>query len=701
MELKFTRHLTVGGLLKSLLLLFSAAVVVLLCLQTWGAWSLLREARRAQQVVSASRQIFTALVYHRTDRSTTQRMWDAEGSPTAANNTYLAKLRAGEMPALAAGAAEIELLSFDDKATLVPALTRATANLIALQNEFAAGIERPRAERRAALSPDYQSGGLALQAALQRIAANLFASIKGGDPLVSQMMEVKQLAWLTRENAGEGSLLISQGLAKGILLPHARLKHAGFMGAARGLWTAIDDAMIGVAASPAFAKTLSDAKATLFASDYVAVQQRLLDALINRQKPEMTADEWSPYTVPRLGVTLDVADGALSEAADRAASMRAAALSRLLGELAALIVAVVVAVLGMRIVSSRVTGPLLALQTMTERLVRSDLAADPRFTDRQDEIGTLARSLGAFRDGMIKANEIAATREIEQQAKEQRAHVLEALARTFETKVGGLVSRLSSSSSELETTAQSMSATAAQTDGQATTVATAAAEASTGVQTVAAAAEELASSIREISRQVAHSSRISGQALAEADRTDKIVQALAQGADRIGHVVGLITNIAGQTNLLALNATIEAARAGEAGKGFAVVASEVKSLANQTAKATEEIGAQIAQIQSATKEAVNAIRAITVTIQEVSSIAVNIATAVEEQGAATAEIARNVQQTARAAQDVTVNIDGVSQAAKDTGAVATQVLGAASSLSKQSEQLSHEVNSFVVGIRAA
>ncbi len=345
--------------------------------------------------------------------------------------------------------------------------------------------------------------------------------------------------------------------------------------------------------------------------------------------------------------------------------------------------------------------PLRGLTATMRKLATRDLTVEIGGATRGDEIGALARSLAVFRDGMIKANELAATQEIEQQAKEQRARVLEALARTFEAKVGGLVSRLSSSSSELETTAQSMSATAAQTDGQATIVATAAAEASDGVQAVAAAAEELASSIGEISRQVAHSSQINSQAVAEAKRMDKIVKVLAQGAERIGHVVGLITKIAGQTNLLALNATIEAARAGEAGKGFAVVASEVKSLANQTAKATEEIGTQIAQLQSATREVVDAIQAITVTIQEVSSIAVNIAAAVEEQGAATAEIARNVQQTAQAAQDVTVNISDVSQAAKDTGAAATQVLGAASSLSKQSEQLSDEVNSFVVGIRAA
>jgi methyl-accepting chemotaxis protein len=194
---------------------------------------------------------------------------------------------------------------------------------------------------------------------------------------------------------------------------------------------------------------------------------------------------------------------------------------------------------------------------------------------------------------------------------------------------------------------------------------------------------------------------VTGEAVSDAQRTDLIVRALADGAQKIGDVVGLITNIAAQTNLLALNATIEAARAGDAGKGFAVVASEVKSLARQTGKATEEIGAQIAHMQAATKEAVDAIRGITGTIEEVSAISTSIASAVEEQGAATSEIARNVAQTAEAAQQVTLNISGVNRAAGETGAAATQVLSAAGELSQQSERLAVEVRNFVAGVRAA
>ncbi|HVC61675.1 MAG TPA: methyl-accepting chemotaxis protein [Acetobacteraceae bacterium] len=349
-----------------------------------------------------------------------------------------------------------------------------------------------------------------------------------------------------------------------------------------------------------------------------------------------------------------------------------------------------------------ITGALGALGATMARLARGDTAAEIPGADRRDEIGDMAAAVLVFKNGMTETERLRAAQETAklQAAAEQKAAV-NRLADGFESKIGRLVGMLSSGSAALEATAQSMTGTANQSNQQAAAVASAAEEASTGLQTVASAAEELTASIGEISRQVAQSSRISGKAVDDAKRTDGIVHALAQAAEKIGAVVGLITNIAGQTNLLALNATIEAARAGDAGKGFAVVASEVKSLANQTGKATEEIDAQITHIQAATKEAVNAIRGISTTIEEVSAIATTIASAVEEQGAATAEIARNVLRTTQAAQVVTVSIGGVSQAASEAGTAAGHVLTAASDLSKQSEQLANEVNAFVVGVRAA
>jgi methyl-accepting chemotaxis protein len=335
------------------------------------------------------------------------------------------------------------------------------------------------------------------------------------------------------------------------------------------------------------------------------------------------------------------------------------------------------------------------------QLADGDLTVAITGGDRGDECGDVAKGLEMFKRNALRVRDAEEKEEAERLAKEQRAARMEEMVRAFEAQVGQLVGMLSASSTEMEATAKSMTATADQTSQQAGAVAAAAEQASTGVHTVAAAAEELSASIIEISRQVAQSAKISGKAVDDTHRTNVIVRALADGAQKIGDVVGLINSIAGQTNLLALNATIEAARAGDAGKGFAVVASEVKSLANQTAKATEEISAQIAQIQGATKDAVEAIRGISGTIEEISAIATTIAAAVEQQGAATSEIARNVQQTAQAAQDVTSNITGVNRAAGETGAAATQVLSAAAELSRQSEILSGEVHTFVAGVRAA
>ncbi|WP_142848504.1 globin-coupled sensor protein [Telmatospirillum sp. J64-1] len=284
--------------------------------------------------------------------------------------------------------------------------------------------------------------------------------------------------------------------------------------------------------------------------------------------------------------------------------------------------------------------------------------------------------------------------------RESNAKLLDEHAVKFEKEVQGLVEIVASAATELQSTARAMAATADQTAEQANHVADAADRASSNVQTVASAAEELTASISEISRQVAQSTAITGTAVTEARRTNELVEGLAEATGRIGEVVQLISDIASQTNLLALNATIEAARAGDAGKGFAVVANEVKSLANQTARATEEISTQIGTVQSRTRDAVGAIRGIGDTIASINQIASAIAAAVEQQGAATQEIARNVQEAASGTSEVSSSIGLVTQAAGETGQAAGEVLVAAGELSRQSERLNDQVNGFLRDIRS-
>ncbi len=345
--------------------------------------------------------------------------------------------------------------------------------------------------------------------------------------------------------------------------------------------------------------------------------------------------------------------------------------------------------------------PIGAMTGAMRRLAERDLSVAIPITGRGDEIGAMAAAVQVFKDNMIATERMAEAEEAASRAKAERAARLEQIVRQFQEDAATAVGSLAAASGQMETTARSMSSTASVTDHKASAVAQAAEGTRTGVQTVAAAAEELTASIREINRQVVQAARVSENAVADARRTDGVVRALADGAGKINDVVGLITSIASQTNLLALNATIEAARAGEAGRGFAVVASEVKSLAQQTTKATEEIETQIRAVQAATQQAVGSISTIVTVIEEVGAIAAAIAAAVEEQGTVTAEIARHVHDTAVSTETVTTNIVGVSRAANDTDLAAGDVLSAARDLSLQAEQLSQQVTRFVGAVRAA
>ncbi|PWC34282.1 methyl-accepting chemotaxis protein [Azospirillum sp. TSO35-2] len=353
------------------------------------------------------------------------------------------------------------------------------------------------------------------------------------------------------------------------------------------------------------------------------------------------------------------------------------------------------------IARSGIAGPITGITNTMSNLAEGNLTVEVVGAGRRDEIGGMARAVEVFKRNALDRARMAAAEEAERKAKELRTAAVEQLIEGFDRSMSGILRTVSAAATELDATAQSMSLTAEQTNSQASSTAAAAEQASVNVQTVASATDELSASIREISAQVTRSTDIAGQAVGEAQATNTRVQGLVEQAQRIGDVVKLITDIASQTNLLALNATIEAARAGEAGKGFAVVAQEVKNLANQTAKATDEIAGQIASMQQATSEAAAAITGIGGTIGSINEIATSIASAIEEQGAATGEIARNVQEASRGTEVVTANITEVSRGATQTGSAATQVLGAAGELSRQSEMMRSEVERFLDGIRAA
>jgi methyl-accepting chemotaxis protein len=363
--------------------------------------------------------------------------------------------------------------------------------------------------------------------------------------------------------------------------------------------------------------------------------------------------------------------------------------------------ATLLSIAAITLISQAITRPVKQLTRDMELLASGSTELAVAGTDQKDEIGSMARAVEVFKQNAIHAKQLDAEQKAERARKEQRQTAVEQHIIVFEHRVGASLDMLGSAAAEMRATSQSMSATAAEASQQATAVAAAAEEASANVQTVASATEQLSISVAEIGRQVTQSTTIAGQGVEEASRTNTTVGGLSTAAQKIGEVVKLISDIASQTNLLALNATIEAARAGEAGKGFAVVASEVKSLANQTAKATEEIASQVTSMQGATNAAVQAIQKITETIDAINKVSTNIASAVEEQSAATREIARNVQEAAEGTGQVSSNIVGVNRAAGETGVAAGHVLNSAEELGKQAQTLRAEVGSFLANIRAA
>ncbi len=354
------------------------------------------------------------------------------------------------------------------------------------------------------------------------------------------------------------------------------------------------------------------------------------------------------------------------------------------------------------LIGRSISRPLGQLGARMRALADGELDGDIPGTERGDEVGAMAATVQIFKDNALRIRGLEKVEaETQQRAQAERRAAMENIASDFERSVKGIVSSVATAAKGMQTTAQSMTATASDASARAATVGAASDGASNNVGTVAAAAEELSSSVTEISRQVTRSSEIASKAVGDAERTNSTVQALSTGAEKIGEVVKLIHSIAAQTNLLALNATIEAARAGESGRGFAVVASEVKALANQTAKATEEISAQVAAMQASTSEAVVSIGGITGTIAQMSEITVSIATSIDQQGDATREIARNIQSVAAGSNEISAHIGGVTSAASATGLAASDVLSNARELDNQSGMLRAAVDEFLAKVRAA
>ena len=694
-------RLTVSTLLKAVIFSTALVVVIGFSISASSSWIRLQQASRIVAIAAASADVFKAMANIRADRSTTNRQLTTDIQIDSDIEKYIRGIRDELMPALARAIDILPSIDIPQRDAIVADLARLNKALLAQQAEFWTEVVKPRASRRVALAKEYLESEDGLTTIFEKLSPVLAASVNHQDATIDQLLMIKQMAWLLRQNAGESSVIVGNALTSGKVAPEAQLAFTKFVGATEAAWSAIELAATGMQLPPALSASMADTKSVYFDPQYTGTRDGIIATVAKGEKPSMTANQWSPFSVSRMASAIKLADAALAAAREHASAQRAGALQSLLVQLALLVAATVLTGAAMLAVSRRVITPLHRIRDAMLRVAGGDLTVDSGYLDRHDEIGSLAGALETFKQQAIDKLKIEEQERERNAGAAARQRAVETYVGEFEDVVRKSLGELSEASGEMRKTSGDLSAVSRQTNERVEVAGKASNDASMSVDSVAAAAEELSASINDISQQAAHAAGIASRAVNQARETDSTVQGLAQSAGRIGEVVGLINTIAAQTNLLALNATIEAARAGEAGRGFAVVASEVKSLASQTAKATEEISEQIADIQKVAGDAITAIQAIGGIIGEVNEVATAIAAAVQEQGAATQEITRSTQYAAQGTKNVSDNITGVKADADTAAGAAENVKQASETLETQSRQLGHQVSDFLGKIRAA
>jgi methyl-accepting chemotaxis protein len=694
-------RLSVSALLQTVILATSFCVVVGFSLSAWDSWGRLQVASRIAVIADTSANMFKAMHNLRTDRSTTNRMLNSDAPMEGDIEKYLRNIRDTEMPAMGNALGLLGGIELAQQQTLVGEFDRLFKTLTPLQKEFWGEMSKPKASRRPTLAKEYMETTNVLLETLDKLSAALAADVNHKDAMIDQLLTIKQIAWLLRNTAGEASLIVSTGINTGKVAPETRLAYTKFVGGIDAAWSALELTTAGAHLPPAVSSAMAATKTAYFEPQYVSLRDRLLAAVAAGEKPELTANQWTPVTVGRLAGAVSVAEAALDGAKEHASLLRSTALRSLVVQLVLLAAAFALTFGAMMAVTRRVIKPLHNMRDAMLKVAAGDLSVDTGYTARQDEIGALAGALDTFKQQAADKVRIEAQERERNAGAAARQKAIEGYVGEFESLVRRSLDQLGDASGQMRTTSAGLSTVSRQTNERVQVAEKASGEASMSVETVAAASEELSASINDISQQAAHAAGIASRAVSQARDTDGTVQGLAKSAGRIGEVVGLINTIAAQTNLLALNATIEAARAGEAGRGFAVVASEVKSLASQTAKATEEISEQISEIQKVAGEAIDAIKGIGGIIGEVNEVATAIAAAVHQQGAATQEITRSTQFAAQGTKNVSDNITGVKADADAAAAAADDVKRASETLETQSQQLGNQVTQFLGKIRAA
>ena len=686
---------SVSALLLFVLGLVIAGLLAQAALRLADAWSQRQTGALARVLAEADRTLFTALVGVRSQRG------DAQTLLLSADDVrrQLEEMRQQAGERAAETIAALAAIPLPDAPRMQEDFQRrwelANRNYKLLFDEAA----KPRAERDIRRTDPWYNAVGDLVEQLATVSVSVSNNVRMADPELAELAQLRRFGWQIRDRYGlQCSLLRTNVNTSQPLDDRQRYTLGQYRGGAQAGWAGIDEMLARSGVKPSVVAAIRTAR-----QSYDAGIRGIDDALGRLDgggKPLMPPSDWNAMCRAPFDPVVAIGLRALDAAVERADAMVAEAERALMIDLIVLMAALLTGAVAVRLVGRRFSAPVRQLLRCIARLAERDYATPVDRLTHDDEFGQLAGALESLRQSAAEARRLSAEQDARRTAELERAGRMENLCHGFDSTADRALSALSEAAQSLRDTATRMRALASDASAEAGAVAVAAEEATGNVHTVAAATEQLTASISEISERVQFSATTAREAVEHARKTNATVEALSESAQRIGEVVKLISSIANQTNLLALNATIEAARAGEAGKGFAVVASEVKNLATQTGKATEEITQQVSAIQSATSDAVEAIRGITHSISGIDEMASAIAAAVQQQGAATQEIARNVQRAAEGTQQVTSTIGGVASASQDTGRAAEEVLDRVERMVGDVGGLRHQVGDFLGKLRA-
>ena len=697
--MKRLQNIPVGYLLNGIVGALFLMVMGFVAASVVASYSAKQQADNALAATRVTRDVFEALQATRLERGTTRGALGADDAASDGVTASIAKKRGQSAPAYDR---LFETCAVLDCSRRVPIADLHTAvdRLNEVRRTVDTALKSPLTARPADLREGWTDTVTNVITMLELMSSDLGTQVRMTDPLIAEQIEIKDLGYTVRAAAGNERNLMVDVIQNGAL-PSAMIArlHAE-RGQIDAAWPLLNDIIARPGVPAAVIDAVKAAQASYF--DDVMKQRDAIEVEIGAGRPSpVNSADWVKITNASFDKLVGVPLAALAAAIDHAQGVAIAARNRLFLDVGLLVLALGIGSFGVFMIRGRVVRPVQILTEVMGNLARGLWETHVPFGEQGDEIGRMARAVGVFKENGVANERMQAERAEAQAERERRQTRIDELIRDFDARITEALEDVSGAAGDMQATANSMSSIAENTSERATAVAAATEEASTNVATVAAASEELSASIEEIARQVTQSSEVASLAVGFAGETDAQMKVLSGAVEKIGDVVKLISEIAGQTNLLALNATIEAARAGDAGKGFAVVASEVKALANQTAKATGDISAQIEAVQSATATSVGSIGQIAQVIGQVNEIATAISAAVQQQSAATQEIARNIEQAARGTTEVSDNVGGVNTAANETGQAAHDVLGASGRLSSQADMLSRNITAFLSDIRAA